>query len=129
MPELKHVHDTVYIAVKLMLRLTSLISAHRLGDKNHGSRADDVMLLCAIFVGQHENRPMTASKLAQYVGIPRPTVVRKLQAMKAAGLVAISAAGHVITLELPDLNVDWQYVSAAVTAIKDAATKLSKMDA
>jgi DNA-binding transcriptional ArsR family regulator len=46
-----------------------------------------ILLGMAVFIGQHEGRPFTAHKLAQYVGIPRQTVARRLERMAEAGIV------------------------------------------
>jgi hypothetical protein len=46
-----------------------------------------ILLTMAVFIGQHEGRPFTAAKLAQYVRIPRPTVTRRLEQMAKAGIV------------------------------------------
>ncbi|WP_367949109.1 helix-turn-helix domain-containing protein [Paraburkholderia sp. NMBU_R16] len=43
--------------------------------------------MCAVAIGDLEGRPLTAYKLAQYIGMPRPTVIRKLASMTCAGLV------------------------------------------
>lgn len=42
--------------------------------------ADHSLLLIgsAIMVGHAENKPMNATKIAQYIGMPRSTVIRKL---------------------------------------------------
>lgn len=52
-----------------------------------GAEAQDLLLVCGVCVGQAEGRPLTAHKLAQLAGQARPSVVRRLAALEAAGLV------------------------------------------
>lgn len=65
-----------------------------LRERRFTSNAADVLLICAVAIGDLEARPMTAFKLAQYIGMPRPTVVRKLARMARAGLVVRDGRGR-----------------------------------
>ncbi|EHP42310.1 hypothetical protein OR16_15314 [Cupriavidus basilensis OR16] len=65
-----------------------------LGQHRFASHAGDVLLVCAVAVGDLEGKPMTAWKLAAYVGMPRPTIVRRLARMARAGLVARDGRGR-----------------------------------
>jgi predicted transcriptional regulator len=94
-----------------------------------GSHASDVMLLFAVFIGQAERRPMTATKLADFVGIPRATIVRRLRVLQAAGMVHLEKNGAA-TCDVERLN-SARVVEAteqAILAIHKAAAGLSKMD-
>lgn len=63
------------------------LSLALLKERRFASNAADVLLLCAVAIGDLEARPMTAYKLADYIGMPRPTVIRKLASLARAGLV------------------------------------------
>jgi len=51
--------------------------------------ADHSLLLIgsSIMVGHAENRPMNATKISHYVGLPRSTVIRKLNELSRTGVV------------------------------------------
>jgi predicted transcriptional regulator len=51
--------------------------------------ADHSLLLIgsAIMVGHAENKPMNATKISHYVGLPRSTVIRKLNEFTRIGVV------------------------------------------
>ena len=51
--------------------------------------ADHSLLLIgsAIMVGHAEDRPMNATKIAHYIGLPRSTVVRKLNEFLRSGVI------------------------------------------
>lgn len=59
-----------------------------LRERRFASHAGDVLLLIGVAIGDLEAKPMTAYKLAAYVGMPRGTVLRRLALMVRAGLVA-----------------------------------------
>jgi predicted ArsR family transcriptional regulator len=84
----------------------------------------------AIYVGQLEGHPMTASKIADYIGMPRPTVIRKLHALAADGFVVRNGR---TTWELNTKNSDIQARTDAVVErhmqlIRKASTELSRLD-
>ncbi|KVR94057.1 hypothetical protein WK28_14340 [Burkholderia vietnamiensis] len=68
-----------------------------LRERRFASNAPDVLLICAVAIGDLEARPMTAFKLAQYIGMLRPTVIRRLASMVRAGLVVRDRRGRLRT--------------------------------
>lgn len=117
------------VILKTVLRVLQLVAAEYLGTAAYGSKAGDAVLLCAIFIGQVEKRPMTAAKLADYAGVPRATVVRKLRAFEKRGLVEMDSGGRV-SLPVSKLNTDGMVgiVGTASRSVHSASTELSKMD-
>lgn len=73
--------------MRLLLDLTRVLSAGLLGQDRFGASADDLLLVAAVAVGEAEGKPLSAWKLAEQAGIPRPSVVRKLTELEAIGLV------------------------------------------
>jgi DNA-binding transcriptional ArsR family regulator len=61
------------------------------------SSCGDVLIGIAIWIAQKEGRPLTAAKLADYIGMPRPTVIRRLNELMAAGIVVRDEVGRWIT--------------------------------
>jgi hypothetical protein len=47
---------------------------HALPEGHFGADASDTLLYAAVYLGMFENRLMNASKLADYVGVPRSTM-------------------------------------------------------
>jgi DNA-binding MarR family transcriptional regulator len=52
-----------------------------------GSRTNLLLIGIAIYLGTIEGRPLTASKLAAYVGMPRASVIRRLRTLCRRGAV------------------------------------------
>lgn len=73
--------------LRLVLDLARILSAGLLGQERFGASADDLLLVTAVAVGEAEGKPLSAWKLAEQAGIPRPSVVRKLTELEAIGLV------------------------------------------
>lgn len=88
----------------------------------------DALLLAAVYVGQHGGRPMTAHKLAQVSGIPRPTVARKMRELEAVGLLVIAqGAGRVSDglLDSPEFDAESKRVERL---LHRTCRQLSKLD-
>jgi len=56
-------------------------------DDRFGSNADLILVVCAIAVGSHTGRPMGVTKIANYIGMPRASVVRKIAYLREKGWV------------------------------------------
>lgn len=65
-----------------------------LRQKRVASNTADTLLLAAVAIGDLEAKPMTAFKLADYIGIPRATLIRRLARMTRAGLVIRDRCGR-----------------------------------
>lgn len=94
-----------------------------------GSCAPDLILVGAIFVGQAEDRPMNATKLADFAGMPRPTVIRRLAVLIREGVVLRDGDSFQVCEAI--LNSD-PVVSAGAAARKQivkTAGRLSRLDA
>jgi predicted transcriptional regulator len=93
--------------------------------------ADHSLLLIgsAIMVGHAENRPMNATKISHYVGLPRSTVIRKLNELSRTGVVA--RHGNVYLLSEERAHNQTKYVTEAMRIFYTAekSLKASKLDA
>ena len=96
-----------------------------------GEKPPDHSLLLigsAIMVGHAEDKPMNATKIAQYIGLPRSTVIRKLNQFLRAGVIA--RQGNVYLLSKERAQNQSRYVGKAMhifrTAEKDL--KVSELD-
>jgi predicted transcriptional regulator len=93
--------------------------------------ADHSLLLIgsAIMVGHAENRPMNATKISHYVGLPRSTVIRKLNELLRTGVVA--RHGNVYLLSEERAHNQTKYVTEAMRIFYTAekSLKASKLDA
>lgn len=90
----------------------------------------DVILLCAVHIGHSDGRPMTAGKLADYVGMPRATAVRRLQEMMRKGILRHDSRKRWALLTTGDGRRD--VIDGVIVAnaqhIQKAISELSKMD-
>ena len=82
--------------------------------------ADHSLLLIgsAIMVGHAENRPMNATKIANYVGLPRSTVIRKLNEFLRVGVIA--RYGNVYVLSEERAHNQTKYVTEAMRIFRTA---------
>lgn len=47
--------------------------------EHFGAENETLLVLLAVFIGDAENRPMSAPKIAGYVGLPRASVYRRIK--------------------------------------------------
>ena len=82
--------------------------------------ADHSLLLVgsAIMVGHAENKPMSATKIAQYIGLPRSTVIRKLDRFVKAGVIA--RHGNVYLMSKERAHNQTKYVTDAMRIFRTA---------
>lgn len=85
MPQLPKAYHVARLWIELTRQLQRAAAPE--AQSHFGTRAGDLLLRSAIYVGTVEGRPLTVAKLATYVGIPRPTVVRRLRELERRGLV------------------------------------------
>lgn len=86
--------------------------------------ADHSLLLIgsAIMVGHAENRPMNATKISHYVGLPRSTVIRKLNEFVRTGVVV--RHGNVYLLSEERAHNRTKYVTKAMRIFSTAEKSL-----
>jgi DNA-binding transcriptional ArsR family regulator len=117
------------VMAKMVMSMLRAVTTAYMDTQQYGSAADDALLLFAVYIGQAERRPMTANKLAAYVGMPRATVTRKLRALQAAGMVELDENGGaccvIDRLNKPDMVAS---IEASMQAVHRTAAELSKMD-
>ena len=125
MPGMKNEQRRALI-VKLFLQIASSIADAYLNDQQYGSRADEVILCCCIFLGQAERRPMNASELAAYSGIPRTTVLRKLVSLIALGVISKRSDGRFTLVTIRNtsaLDAVQQHIHRTNAALSEMGTK------
>jgi hypothetical protein len=95
-----------------------------------GDTIEQSLIVSAIIIGQAEGRLMTASDISNYLGMPRPTVVRKLLKVAAARDLRTMRCGNRVCYFLSDANDD-RVLTALVPimkSVKRLAAQLSKLD-
>lgn len=87
-------HQVVFRFLMDLMRLISLA-------KSTGGppRADCVMVLSAVVLSTLQRRPFKTQKLAEYLGMPRTTLIRRLADLEDDGWLSYSNKGHIIANE------------------------------
>lgn len=113
---------------RMLIAMMRTLSHGYFKNDHFGSSVGDSLICSAIYIGQIERRPMSASKLATYTGMPRATVIRRLQMLIDAGRV-VKLDGH-FALPVEYLNSEdvVASINEATKIIHRAAVNLSKMD-
>jgi hypothetical protein len=90
----------------------------------------DIILVCAVMIGHADGRPMTSAKLAEYVGMARPTAIRRLQELMASGVISQDArkCWKMRTTDSARRDLIDSIIVANAQHIRKAMAALSKMD-
>ncbi len=78
-----------YLIIELMREIATSLDVTELD-------AMGVLVGCAVCIGHTEDRPMSATKISHFLGVPRTTVIRKLE--RLIRLDIISRRGHTFVI-------------------------------
>lgn len=94
-----------------------------------GSNIELGFVLFAVLIGQAENQLMTATDISSYLGMPRPTVARKLKQLGRLRPLRTKRDGKRVCywIENPNTPEAMKAVDKVVRIIKRANRQLSKM--
>lgn len=118
-------YPIMHRAERLALAKAYIALTRVMVDSVFGTKPADHSLLLigsAIMVGHAENRPMNATKISHYVGLPRSTVIRKLNEFAVSGVVA--RHGNVYLLSEERAQNQTKYITEAVRIFYTAEKSL-----
>lgn len=113
---------------KLVLKLMQHYSAIIFLDQHFGKHAQDIVIMLGVSVGTHEGKPMTAAKLADFVCIPRATIVRRVKLLSDMGLLDLNHQKQISLSESLDQRAMKTAPVMNKSAILRTAAFLSKLD-
>lgn len=129
MPTIREAYGAV--AARLLIDLTRIVSVTFLQDEDPATTADLVLICAALMMGQTERKPMTATKVAASIGMPRPSVIRKLRVLHMRGIVARDGkTAWRIAIEHGQIEARAAALfENGVRILRRAADEVSKLDA
>lgn len=96
-------HERLILS-RLTIDLGKLIQRRVYGDgANFAASIDGAFVAVAVSLGHAENKPMNASKIALYLGMPRTTVLRKLAELEELNIIV--RKGNTLLLS-PQVQID-----------------------
>jgi hypothetical protein len=82
-----------------------------------------MMVGAAVVIGHVERKPMSASKIALYIDLPRTTVLSKLKRLEERGVICRFGHAYILTAERAEYN-QRDSIEALMRIITDAARQL-----
>jgi hypothetical protein len=120
--ELKALRDEMrYVVANLVLSILRTLSDLRFSGGDLHRNMDSILIGLAVCVAEHEGRAMSPYKIAQYLGMPRSTVVRKTGEMLKSGYLQREGRGLIITkdwLEGPNATLVARQIFATLQAVR-----------
>ncbi len=122
--------DPQWLLVTRLFLALAKYGAEYLGKDIAQASSRDVIICAGVYIGQAEGRPMTSAKLADFIAIPRATVVRRLRDLQAVGKVAQITRNRWIIPTDPQGNCEIieRLFAETISHIHSTASQLSKMD-
>lgn len=113
-----------------MIELMRSYSQAYFGTDKFALYADEIIIGCSLIIGQSRGRPLSATDISEYIGMPRATVLRKLKSLEVEGMIATKRDGRRVEYILvaasdPEVVL---HVRKIITKVRKAAITLSKMD-
>jgi hypothetical protein len=99
------------------------------GTERIGENLEEILIGCALIIGQAEGSPMSASDVSGFLGIPRATVDRKLKTAVAQGRLKPQRDGRRVQYVLvnhSDPQITGQ-IEKIINRLQLVCQKLSKM--
>lgn len=124
---IKNVDQRAIVLKALLEVIRSFCGAYFEG-RRVASCADDLVLCAAIFVGHSEGRPLNASKLAEYAGMARATVIRKAVNLEREGIIERVGQNFIMRPEVGNSELVMAAADKSKCVIIKAALQLSKLD-
>lgn len=117
------------VTARLVLDIMRTIASVFLTEDCASSAADFAMISAGLFIGQAEGKPMTATKLASYIGMPRSTLVRKLHELQGAGIVKPALKGWRINTDDPQVQARLDACKTqTLQLLRKATGEVSRLD-
>lgn len=95
---------------------------------DEGDPVDVTWIIVAIHLGQYEGRPLSVSNIAALTRIPRTTVLRHINELKAQGRAKVIRIGHRTVPIMISPERKAAFFESLIATIKRAADQLSSLD-
>lgn len=117
------------ITARLVLDIMRCVSVVFLSEDSASLSHDFAMIAVGLFIGQAEGKPMTATKLASYIGMARPTLIRKLNELQRAGVAKPALKGWRINTDNPQVQARLDACKTeTLHLLRKATAELSRLD-
>lgn len=118
------------LVAKTIIEALRGFSVLNFGNPNIGETIEENLIVAAIVIGQAEGRPLSASDIANYIGLPRPTVIRKLRTVAMSRMLGNVKMGNRACYFVKDPNNSRSMaeIHKIMHQIRKAAQQVSKMD-
>lgn len=92
-----------YVLSVRSIELLRFVSISAFNDDQFGRHLNDLIILLDVNMTEFENKPLTVAKIAQCIGMPRPTVARRVKLLINAGILKENESRQILrTSELID---------------------------
>lgn len=116
------------VVLKMTIEIVVVLCKAYFDEKRPSDRVNDMLICAALIVGQVEGHPLNASKVADWVAMARPTVIRRLESLEKRGIVERIGKRFKVRQEVANSERVLAVGVEARALIANASRQLSKLD-
>lgn len=116
------------VIARLVLAIMRARAEHYYPELGLAASYELQMVATAVFIGHLGQHPLGATEIGRMIGMPRPTVLRKLATLIRRGIVVKKGRGYCLVPEAVNGPGIRAIVRGNIRRIRAAAKELSKMD-
>lgn len=118
------------VICQAVIDILRVYSLNYFGHERLGENVEEILIGFALYIGQEQGRPLSATDIAEYLGMPRTTVARKLQNFERIGLLDVTTSGRRVEykVRVASSPVAISRMGKLIDKTKLAMNTLTKMD-
>lgn len=115
------------IISRMLVDCVRVIHTDAYAPQHLGASLEEMFVSFAVHIGTSEGRPMTATKIAGYLGVPRTNVLRALAKLKKKDIIYSLGNVYLTNNERLSKRITAQLMKKQITIIMNASAKLSAL--
>jgi hypothetical protein len=112
----------------MLVDCVRVIHADAYSPKHIGASLEEMFISFAVHIGTAENRPMSATKIAGFLGVPRTNVLRALATLKRKDIVYSVGNVYLTNIDRLTKRITPSLIKKQIETIALAYAELSKLE-
>jgi hypothetical protein len=118
-----------YTVSRMLVECVRVIHTDAYLPKHLGASLEEMFVCFAVHIGTAEDRPMSATKIAGFLGVPRTNVLRALAALKRKNVVYNVGNVYLTNVERLGKRITPALIKKQINSVARAYEVLAKLEA
>ena len=116
-----------YTMSGMLVDCVRVIHADAYSPKHIGASLEEMFVSFAVHIGTAENRPMSATKIAGFLGVPRSNVLRALAALKKKHVIYSVGTVYLTNVDRLNKRITPSLMNKQINTVARAYAELTKL--